>query len=44
MVENGVTDQKFDGNAVVPFAYGMALISDAIFKVYSIFNSISYII
>ncbi|XP_038879947.1 serine carboxypeptidase 1-like isoform X1 [Benincasa hispida] len=32
MVGNGVTDQKFDGNALVPFAYGMALISDAIFK------------
>ncbi|XP_022149961.1 serine carboxypeptidase 1-like isoform X2 [Momordica charantia] len=32
MVGNGVTDQKFDGNALVPFAHGMALISDAIFR------------
>ncbi|KAF5952555.1 hypothetical protein HYC85_010499 [Camellia sinensis] len=28
MVGNGVADSKFDGNALVPFAYGMGLISD----------------
>ena len=33
MVGNGVTDEKFDGNALVPFAHGMALISDAMFQV-----------
>ncbi|KAL4035232.1 hypothetical protein IC575_003913 [Cucumis melo] len=32
MVGNGVTDEKFDGNALVPFAHGMALISHSIFK------------
>ncbi|KAL5566721.1 hypothetical protein UlMin_029885 [Ulmus minor] len=32
MVGNGVTDPQFDGNALVPFAHGMALISDDIFQ------------
>ncbi|GMI88721.1 serine carboxypeptidase-like 20 [Hibiscus trionum] len=32
MVGNGVTDPVFDGNALVPFAHGMALISDDIFQ------------
>ncbi|CAL9003782.1 unnamed protein product [Prunus brigantina] len=32
LVGNGVTDGKFDGNALVPFAHGMALISDQIFE------------
>jgi len=32
MVGNGVTDEKFDGNALVPFAHGMGLISDNIYK------------
>lgn len=32
MVGNGVTDQKFDGNALVPFAHGMGLISDNIYE------------
>ncbi|XP_062144044.1 serine carboxypeptidase-like 20 [Alnus glutinosa] len=32
MVGNGVTDQRFDGNALVPFAHGMGLISDNIFE------------
>ncbi|XVE62166.1 hypothetical protein DITRI_Ditri06bG0096700 [Diplodiscus trichospermus] len=32
MVGNGVTDPVFDENALVPFAHGMALISDDIFK------------
>ncbi|PKI45095.1 hypothetical protein CRG98_034479 [Punica granatum] len=32
MVGNGVTDEKFDGTALVPFAHGMALISDDIFN------------
>ena len=33
MVGNGVADSKFDGNALVPFANGMGLISDGIFEV-----------
>ncbi|XP_059628653.1 serine carboxypeptidase-like 20 [Cornus florida] len=32
MVGNGVTDRVFDGNALVPFAHGMSLISDAMFE------------
>jgi len=32
MIGNGVADDKFDSNALVPFAHGMALISDAIYK------------
>ncbi|KAI5648981.1 hypothetical protein M9H77_34986 [Catharanthus roseus] len=32
MVGNGVCDNKFDGNALVPFAHGMGLISNAFFK------------
>ncbi|XP_057840568.1 serine carboxypeptidase 1 [Cryptomeria japonica] len=32
MVGNGVTDHKFDGNALVPFVHGMGLISDDIFQ------------
>ncbi|KAK4605733.1 hypothetical protein RGQ29_000148 [Quercus rubra] len=32
MVGNGVTDGKFDGNALVPFAHGMSLISNNIFE------------
>lgn len=35
MIGNGVTDPEFDGNALVPFAYGMGLISNDLFKVYS---------
>lgn len=30
---NGVTDEVFDGNALVPFAHGMGLISDELFEV-----------
>lgn len=33
MVGNGITDEKFDGNALVPFAHGMGLISDDMFNV-----------
>lgn len=33
MVGNAVTDERFDGNALVPFAHGMGLISDSIFEV-----------
>lgn len=33
MVGNGCTDDKFDGNALVPFAHGMGLISDELFQV-----------
>lgn len=32
MVGNGVTDEEFDGNALVPFTHGMSLISDKIFE------------
>lgn len=33
MVGNGVTDEVFDGNALVPFAHGMGLISDELYEV-----------
>lgn len=33
MVGNGVTDDEFDGNALVPFVHGMGLISDDLFQV-----------
>ncbi|XP_016504046.1 serine carboxypeptidase-like 20 [Nicotiana tabacum] len=32
MVGNGVTDDIIDGNALVPFAHGMGLISDELFE------------
>ncbi|KAG8371670.1 hypothetical protein BUALT_Bualt13G0112400 [Buddleja alternifolia] len=32
MVGNGVTDNVFDGNALVPFVHGMGLISDQLFE------------
>ncbi|CAN0859680.1 Serine carboxypeptidase-like 20 [Linum grandiflorum] len=32
MIGNGVTDKEFDGNALVPFAHGMALISDDLYE------------
>ncbi|KAE9617956.1 putative carboxypeptidase C [Lupinus albus] len=32
MVGNAVTDEKFDGNALVPFAHGMGFISDQLFE------------
>ncbi|KAF8014705.1 hypothetical protein BT93_H0498 [Corymbia citriodora subsp. variegata] len=32
IVGNGVTDEEFDGNALVPFAHGMGLISDDLFE------------
>ncbi|CAN0859056.1 Serine carboxypeptidase-like 20 [Linum grandiflorum] len=32
MVGNGVTDDLFDGNALVPFAHGMGLISDDLYQ------------
>ncbi|KAB1226526.1 Serine carboxypeptidase-like 20 [Morella rubra] len=32
MVGNGVADEHFDGNALVPFAHGMGLISDDLFE------------
>lgn len=37
MVGNGVTDEVYDGNALVPFAHGMGLISDKIYEVSFIF-------
>lgn len=33
MVGNGITDEKFDGTALVPFAHGMGLISNDMFNV-----------
>jgi len=34
MVGNGVTaERKYDGNALVPFAHGMGLISDELYNV-----------
>ena len=33
LVGNGVTDETFDGNALVPFAHGMGLISDDLYQV-----------
>ncbi|KAI5069244.1 hypothetical protein GOP47_0015545 [Adiantum capillus-veneris] len=32
LVGNGVTDEVFDGDALVPFAHGMGLISDQLFE------------
>ncbi|KAL7228131.1 hypothetical protein ACSBR2_006950 [Camellia fascicularis] len=32
MIGNAATDYKYDGNSLVPFAYGMALISDDIYE------------
>ncbi|KAL2958710.1 hypothetical protein AAZX31_18G223500 [Glycine max] len=32
MVGNGVTDEIFDGNALIPFVHGMGLISDSIYE------------
>ncbi|KAH7571343.1 hypothetical protein JRO89_XS04G0026700 [Xanthoceras sorbifolium] len=32
LIGNGVTDPEFDGNALVPFAHGMGLISDDIYE------------
>ncbi|KAK8943699.1 Serine carboxypeptidase 1 [Platanthera guangdongensis] len=32
MVGNGVADEVYDGNALVPFAHGMGLISDDLFQ------------
>ncbi|XP_052186309.1 serine carboxypeptidase-like 20 [Diospyros lotus] len=32
MVGNGVTDDEIDGNALVPFAHGMGLISDKLYE------------
>ncbi|KAK7287299.1 hypothetical protein RIF29_00521 [Crotalaria pallida] len=32
LVGNGVTDEQIDGNALVPFAHGMGLISDDLFE------------
>ncbi|KAK9159694.1 hypothetical protein Syun_006035 [Stephania yunnanensis] len=34
IIGNGVTDKEFDGNALVPFAHGMGLISDDLYKVF----------
>ncbi|KAK7295196.1 hypothetical protein RJT34_18101 [Clitoria ternatea] len=32
MIGNGVTDERFDGNALVPFVHGMGLISDSMYE------------
>jgi hypothetical protein len=42
MVGNGVCDTVFDGNALVPFAHGMGLISDDMYKVIQSEDFISY--
>lgn len=34
MVGNGVSDTVFDGDALVPFAHGMGLISNDLFQVF----------
>ena len=33
MIGNGVTDEAFDGDALVPFVHGMGLISDQLYDV-----------
>ena len=33
MVGNGIIDPRFDGNAKIPFAHGMGLISDELYQV-----------
>ena len=33
MVGNGVTDDQVDGDAIIPFIYGMGLISMDMYKV-----------
>lgn len=33
LVGNGIADELFDGNALVPFAFGMGLISSEIYEV-----------
>ncbi|KAL6516794.1 Serine carboxypeptidase-like 20 [Orobanche hederae] len=38
MVGNGVCDSEFDGNALVPFAHGMGLIYDNMFKIPSVIS------
>lgn len=37
LVGNGCTDDQFDGDAIVPFIYGMGLISVDMYKVNLIF-------
>ncbi|KAI3433559.1 hypothetical protein D9Q98_003370 [Chlorella vulgaris] len=32
LIGNGVTDDEFDGNAIIPFAYGKSLISQELFE------------
>ncbi|KAK7350563.1 hypothetical protein VNO77_09326 [Canavalia gladiata] len=32
LVGNGVTDNKFDGNALIPFVHGMGIISDDLYE------------
>ena len=39
---NGVADDVFDGNALVPFAHGMGLISDELYEVH--FSNMSMIV
>lgn len=39
MIGNGLCDNTFDGNALIPFSHGMGLISDHLFKVYIILFS-----
>lgn len=32
-VGNGCTDERFDGNAIIPFTHGMGLIDDDLYQV-----------
>ncbi|CAJ1823215.1 unnamed protein product [Sphenostylis stenocarpa] len=42
MVGNGVTDNVFDGNALIPFVHGMGLISDSIYEVFTSIMKFNY--
>lgn len=40
---NGCTDDQFDGDAIVPFIYGMGLISMDMYKVSLFFKEYNFI-
>lgn len=42
LIGNGVTDEKFDGNALVPFVHGMGLISDQLYEEVNMLCNASY--
>jgi len=35
MLGNPITDSKIDGNSQIPYAHGMALISDELYQVWN---------